>query len=95
MLFPCPSPMPPLPSDEWAAFKRMFDDAMWDVAERTQSLQGWSDHLEGLASREVPGDVRVALREPAEALRLVQEDIVDRISALGHAVNWLHEMGEL
>jgi len=41
------------------------------------------------------GGLRVALRETAEALRFLQEDIIDRMSALGHAINGLREMGEL
>jgi len=87
--------MPPLPLDEWERFRRLFDDAIADVAERTKALGGRSADLERLSSREVPGDVQVALREAAEALRFIHQDIVDRISALGHAINRLHEIGEL
>jgi hypothetical protein len=87
--------MPPRPSDERAALKRLFDGAIADVGERTRALRRWSDYLEGLAAREISGGLRVALRETAEALRFLQEDIIDRMSALGHAINGLHEMGEL
>jgi len=87
--------MPPLTWDEREALKRLFDDAMYDVREQTSALRRWRDHLEGLASREGSGDLRVALREAADALRLIQEDLVERLSAMGRAVNQLRERGEL
>jgi len=87
--------MPPLPSDEREAFERPFDDAIRDVAERTEALRGWSDHLEGLAAREIPGDLRMAVRQAAQAIRFHEEDIVDRLSALGRAIDRINEMGEL
>jgi len=37
----------------------------------------------------------VALREAAQAIRFTEQDIVDRLSALGEAVNRLRRMGEL
>src|SRR2546428_10054942 len=73
--------MHPLSPDEWESFKRLFDDAIRDVAERTEALRRWGDHPEGLASGEIPGNLRVAIREASHAVRLQEEDIVDRLSA--------------
>ena len=87
--------MPPLLPDEWESLKGLMNDAIADVGERTRALRRWSDHLEGLATREGSGDLRVAIREAAQEVRLQEEDIVDRLSALGRAINRLHEMGEL
>ena len=87
--------MPPLLPDEWESLKGLMNDAIADVGERTRALRTWSDHLEGLATREGSGDLRVAIREAAQEVRLQEEDIVDRLSALGRAINRLHEMGEL
>lgn len=36
----------------------------------------------------------MALREAADALRFIQEDLVERLSALGRAINSLHERGK-
>jgi len=37
----------------------------------------------------------MAVRQAAQAIWLQEEDIVDRLSALGRAINRHHEMGEL
>jgi hypothetical protein len=73
----------------------LLNDAIWDVAERMDGLRGARAGLERLAAQELSGDLRVALRGIAEAIRLHQEDIVDRISALGREINRRRDMGEL
>ena len=37
----------------------------------------------------------MAVRQAAQAIRFHEEDIVDRLSALGRAIDRIHEMGEL
>lgn len=85
----------PLTSDEWESFKRAFNDAFADVAERTGALRRASNHLERLAARARPRDVRVAIRQTAKQVRIEEEDIVDRLSALGRASNRLRDSDEL
>lgn len=87
--------MPPLTTDEWESFKRLINDAIADVGERTRALRRASNRLEGLATGARPGDLRMALREAAQEIRVHEEDIVDRLSALGRAINRLRDMGEL